>query len=121
MLVFPGQTNPYDAKLQHLPTTSLNLVEEALGQVLQNIFCENAAVAWDKMNLLDRINTKKHGSTKKHKNSQEQENLKEKNIRFRAFANFIHITLPETNSSPLKIGHPKRKLVFPTIHFQVLC
>ena len=27
---------------------------------------------------------------------------------------------PKTNSSPLKIGHPKRKLVFPTIHFQVL-
>ena len=24
----------------------------------------------------------------------------------------IDITLPETNSSPLKIGHPKRKLVF---------
>ncbi len=31
------------------------------------------------------------------------------------------ITLPETNSSPLKIGNPKRKLVhIPTIHFQVL-
>ena len=64
MLVF-RQTNPYDAKLQHLPTTSLNLVEEALGQVLQNIFCENAAVAWDKMNLLDRIPTKKTWISKK--------------------------------------------------------
>ena len=29
-------------------------------------------------------------------------------------------TLPETNSSPLKIGHPKRKLVFQPSIFQVL-
>ena len=29
------------------------------------------------------------------------------------YANYqIDITLPESNSSPLKIGHPKRKLVF---------
>ncbi len=31
------------------------------------------------------------------------------------------VTLPETNSSPLKIGHPKRKREsIPNIHFQVL-
>ena len=29
--------------------------------------------------------------------------------------------LRETNSSPLKIGHPKRNLVFQLIFFQVLC
>ena len=30
-------------------------------------------------------------------------------------------TLPEINSSPLKIGHPKRTFHLPTVHFQVLC
>ncbi len=32
----------------------------------------------------------------------------------------IH-SLPKTNSSPLQIGHPKRRFHFPTIHFQGLC
>ena len=30
-------------------------------------------------------------------------------------------TLPKTNSSPLKIVHPKRKFNLPTIDFQELC
>ena len=33
-----------------------------------------------------------------------------KNLSF--MGTYKQVTLPETNSSPLKIGHPKRKLVF---------
>ena len=31
---------------------------------------------------------------------------------------FVMVTLPETNSSPLKIGHPKRKVVFQSSIFR---
>ena len=36
----------------------------------------------------------------------------------RCFCFSVSITLPETNTSPLKIGHPKRTIHLPTIDFQ---
>ena len=43
-----------------------------------------------------------------------------KNVHLPQAASCIRITLPETNSSHLKIGQPKRKREsIPTIHFQV--
>ena len=36
----------------------------------------------------------------------------------RCFCFSVSITLPETNTSPLKIGHPKRTIHLPTVDFQ---